>query len=116
MRKLILVATATLAIFMSACQLDPGTNFQNSSDSLLEFRSGFIVVEDDVDLLADTGSPSVTIDRIDILDLSDNLVASYTGCGLQSCYIDLSALSPGRYKAEVFTSNGGSFSDFIDLG
>ena len=113
--KITIAVLAITAILMSSCQLDTGNHFSEKENIYtveeIEGRSSnSIITADDVIMLVNTGHPAITVDRVDIHDLNDTYITTFSGCSSHECQIDISSLSADTYKATAYSSVGGSFS------
>lgn len=113
--KITIAVLAITAILMSSCQLDTGNHFSEKESIYtveeIEGRNGGGVLGiDDLVMLVNTGNSSIIVDRVEVHDLNDIYITTFSGCGSHKCQIDISSLSADTYEATVYTSIGGSFS------
>ena len=114
--KITIAVLAITAILMSSCQLDTGNHF-SEKESLynveeIEGRTGggTLIVGGDISMLVNTGSSLITLDRVEVHDLSGTHIATFPGCNNHECRIDISSLSAGTYEGTAYPSIGSSFS------
>ena len=112
--KITIAVLAITAILMSSCQLDTGNHFSEKESIYtveeIEGRNGGILITEEIMMLVNTGNSSVIVDRVEIHDLNDIYITTFSGCGSHKCQIDISSLSADTYEATAYPSIGGSFS------
>ncbi len=92
------------------------SNYRTVSDfSVAALLQGSIVMEDEVMLKVDTGSPEDPVSTIEVFLYSGDLLLEVSTCNTQQCAINLSSLAAGSYTIVVTTSSNRVFSSLVQI-